>query len=177
MITTPMAAAITYQDVKPMIFKMASTFHRMSGGNFEELVSICNESFVEAYESHQSEKASFVTWFHIQMWYAMNNWWRKEMRYYKNYLCIDTQSNLESLPIKSRQSPRQLDFTEMSPDGQELISYALIPPPEVIKHFQANQSQYSSFRKAIKDCLRQTGWTTRRVREAISEVRRMLVHA
>lgn len=167
MIANAVAAEITYHDIKKLLHKTVFQFQEKYGGPLDELVSVCNEAFVESYCSYNNEIASFVTWFRIKAWYAMMDYRRLEIRRRKKI----PQCPFEFFELLAPQK-QPMWWEEVRPmlsaDARCVFDSIVNAPQEILGSDRCKRP--SEVRDAIWEAFLGLGWSAKRVRLTFDEI-------
>lgn len=163
MIVHQIAANETYRDVDKLIYRIIHNFIKRYGGEFDDLLSMCNEAFVEAYITHNHTLASFTTWLVPKLWHKMLREKHKEIVRCRRIPAVEHIDEI-TIPQRSHQESQMPGFIErLSKDGKVLVSCALVCWIE-------QQHEGVPLLSAIKAACRETGMTHRAIAEARIEL-------
>lgn len=162
------AAAATYQDVQNLIRHTVWKFQRGHGGDFDDLFSRANVIFMEAFFSHNENKASFPTWLCFKI--------------RKGFLEMEREGCKKRLPRadlddvigeRSTGPPRPFCevLSELSNDAQTIVELLLELPEglqdSMLKHGTHPRHSQAALRVYLKTFF---GWTETHVIDTFREI-------
>lgn len=161
------AATATYTDVEKLIYKLIHKFIRRYGGDFEELKSVANYAFVQAYDEWDSKKSSFST---TVSWYV-NMHLLNELRDR-----IKRSSRVQYKNITGRDANyRQRHFANLldtlSDDAKEVAKLVIKAPAELIDAMDYGEL---TPKKALRNYLLGLQWSKSRIVQSFNEIREAL---
>ena len=173
----------TYEDVEKLIYWHAHRFIQGHGGEFEELVSIANQVFMDSYEQFDISKGvDFSTYLGINIVrrFQDNYWYEKK----REMPSLDWQNEFESEGGTFKKFASDVedyrcttkfsfeDFTEeMSEDAKTVIRLAIDTPAELAEVAFGKGGDPRNWRSTIRDFLCSMGWSYERVSRTFEEVR------
>ena len=160
----------TYQTYKNLIYKSIHTFLKTHGGDFDELLSICHEAFMEAVRTHQESQSSLGTW----LW-NMTQWKMLSLLNQKQPPTIPIDHCAHKIPCRKDTAAEWADFLEgLSDDAKYITAAALDTPFEVLEAARAKGRRPISVRLTIRAACKAAGWQHKRIRNAFAEIRKAL---
>ena len=162
-----------YKDVELLIHDLINKFIASHGGNAEDLLSLCNEKYVDVFKLYDPKKgAKFSSWLYTILWRHMlryNNQEINKKRYRK-------EINLETIPKKTYQKDFLSELYIMLSDDAKCVCEVLIDlSPELLQTYKDSGQYIRKTRRAIKNLFLDIGWSESRIRLAFKEIRLTLV--
>jgi len=165
------ATTAAYEDVQQMLFKICWGFCR-HGGDFEEHMSVANEAFAVAYQSHNpNQSASFSTWVYIQVRGAILTYRRRFARQPDRHEICSDESVLASLPACSDRPIEQL-LKEISDDAKTIVGIILEAPEEIADVLRFRKPE--KIKRRLWKHMKRIGWSLGRVADCFDEIREAL---
>ena len=156
-----------YRSVEPMLARIVSDFREQHGGDYEEMRSEVNISFLKAYNTYDSERSKFSTHVWTIAQRDLINLARANQAIKRSSKAIPLPDTLPSSPESS-----PLDFLkDLSQDAKTVIGLVLCPTSNVEQSIKT----VASWKPTLTKYLRQIGWSGQDVLEAFTEIRRALV--
>lgn len=154
----------TYQDVQKLICLTIWKFRAAHGGDFDEMMSVANLTFMKAFLSHDPDQASFVTWFHIKMNKALLELWRGNCQRAKFNL------PLEDSPAKSSRPFCEL-WSELSNDARTIVELLLELPESLQESILEKGTHTLHVKPALKTYLTTFfGWSKKHITQTFQEI-------
>jgi len=154
----------TYEDLKNLLYQTAHKFQKMHGGDFEELVSIANLSFVEAYKSYSPEAGAITTWVRFCVWHNMLDHLDKEIK--------SKRTRAEDKEQKITHHRPLIDFLDdLSNESEQIINLVLSTPPELQTLIDDTGGEIKLMKKTISKYLQSIGWGRKKIKRAFVEIR------
>jgi hypothetical protein len=170
------AAEDTYKDVDDLVGRFVWDFHLNTGIELEECRSEGLEGYVEAYHSYQPGRGEFTTWVGVKVRSRLLDLarrLRREGRRLKG--AVDAA---EVAVAKAVPDFRLDEFVEeLSEDARTVVSMVFDTPIDVkvvMYRLGGDQDTPQTYRGAIREVLRDLGWTRKRIKESFQEIRRAL---
>lgn len=149
------------KDVHKLMMKTVFTFRKRYGGDPDDLWSDAVWGFLQAYQTQDDNRASFVTWVQKRVWYEMLNSQRRRRR------SVPTIPLTDEVIRSERFDPQQ--FREgLSSNARIIVSIALNPPETI------DSDNPKTLRKRLRNMLKTIGWTMRQIKESFAEIREAL---
>lgn len=168
----------TYASVKRLLVKYAFDFKRKFGGDIDDLLSITDDAFLQAYRKYTPNRAKFSTFLCWVLRSNLMNYVRKMKRNsrYKmhgigsamylsdslnvpvDYFLLENE-RLAGLSIDSKQF-LELTIDHVDRAFSDVTDYVRVPDTW----------------QGIRDHLRRLGWTKARIAKCVNEIREMLAH-
>ena len=153
-----------YEKVFPLIVKK---FIKIHGGNEEDLLSVCHESYIVACQTYDPNKAKLRTWVYNNMWWAMQTYNRNKKRRLKKQEII----NFEQLPQKEyNHKPLSELYAILTDDAKCICEVLLDLSPELLQSFKDSGSYIYKTRDAIRDLFLDIGWPGYRIKNAFRDL-------
>lgn len=166
----------TYKDVERWLTTLVKRFRKKYRIDLDEARSLANLGFVIAYESYDLNEGSFTNWVYQKVWGNLLSGIRKDISENRRRKKTTTEFDLDSFRIPDPPDFRLDDLlTSLKKDAREVVTMALRPPKgveKIVRHYK-NDSEIS-YRMAIRQFLKDKGWTASRITETFNEVRRAL---
>ena len=164
-----MLTAETYNNVEKMIHKICWSFANKYGEDFEECLSVANESFCKAYESHDSSRGKLTTF----VWSCVlnglrNNAKKKNTKTYKTFWSCNTDEE-NARATWDDEFPFEHFTRGLSDDASKVIELICDSKDDVAKLVE-NGGKVGVI-KALSRYLSNIGWSVRQIAEAFTEVR------
>lgn len=185
---TAVPVAETYNDVEKLIYHICYLFQRRNGGDFEELVSEANLTYMKVYESWEPDKGSkfstyLATCIYRRLLDVASYEWRRN--------CIRTGVTSESsdahhstcfavpidgIDLKDDYQEFNEDslFEGFSSDARLVINLVLDAPKDLLDTVRSKGGEIRNWRSTIKEFLSDMGWTAKQITESFNEVRSVL---
>ena len=147
------------QDLN-LIRKIAWSYTKTTGMEFEELFSVAALGYTKALNSFDSSRSCFSTWVWINMSRELNDFLLKE-------------SKKDNIPNKESINPEQeVSFKEsiqsLSQEAQQICKMIFNSPAEYVSHAPKLS------RGKIKDELREEGWSWSQIWKSFREIKSVL---
>lgn len=157
----------TYQDVYKLICHIVWKFQRANGGDFEEMKSIANMTFMDAFFSHDESKASFPTWLQIKIRHSLLERMRESCKREKS--TVGDKSLEDQFVIYHR--PFWELTEELSHDAQTIVEL-LWELPETLQDTMLEKGTHPRNARAALRLYLKTffGWTEKHVVETFAEI-------
>lgn len=163
------AAAETFADMERLIYYTVHEFVRKYGGQFEHWIEYAGIAFMTAYHKYDpSLGMTFASYVRFVLWHHLLDVRRRAARYHAR----DSQEPLDELhapPVFDRIS----FLDELSRDARKVVNLILATPPGLSKEIGSVKKPWM-IRSVLRRHLRALGWTTERIAESFSEIRRAL---
>lgn len=168
------ATAETYEDVRLMIYKVCWKFQRKYGGEFEEWRGMASLHFMRAYNTFNSS-TKFSSWCQLIVYRLLQEDVRVAARK-RARVPIQYVSEV----LASAASGYGTGFAELmcdlSEDARMVARIAVEAPPDVRIAIlqQGGRVTAPKIRKAIREMLRDLGWSVGRITTAFTELKEAL---
>lgn len=169
-----------YEDTKNLICSSVWGFIRTWGCpyecDFEELLSIGNLSFTEAVLSYNPEYgSSFSSWLYENIQQKLKNNSRAVTIRRKHMKYVSTIGT-EREPYNPIAPAPRIDWfsvlDSLNQDAQTVLQLLFDPPDAVLELRKPSRLSYEkSLARPIKTYLKTCGWTARRIKEAIEDLK------
>jgi DNA-directed RNA polymerase specialized sigma24 family protein len=158
------ATAETYQDIQKLIYKTIWKFLKTHEGDFDEMASVANFTFMRAYLSHDESRASFVTWFHIKMNKAFLELWRGNCRRALFNLPLEESTTTPGRPFIEL-------LSELSHDAQTIVELLLELPESLQEDILKKGTHTLHVKPALRSYLKTFfGWNEKHIIETFREI-------
>jgi DNA-directed RNA polymerase specialized sigma24 family protein len=154
-------ATKTYAEIEKLLQKICWAFQRRYGGEFDDLMSTANMTWLTA-PAHDPERAAYSTYIYQRVWNALRNE-RRANETYHHY--VGTRE-----PSKLMDECYDLPGMELGPDAETVVGLALDPPAPL----RRDGAYAPGRRNALVRYLRGLGWTAKRITESFDEIRSAL---
>lgn len=156
-----------YEDYEMMVFKLAHMYARETTLSYPDCLEAVTEAYVRAVETWNQELGAFSTW----LYQIARGEITKEMRRYEigkhtAYL-VDWDAFMADIPSPDANLMFEATLKRLSNDAKVVVQLALDVELE-------QESDMSSYRKAIRRFLREVGWRERRITQAFKEVKQVV---
>lgn len=169
------AITSTYEDVEFLIKKTVHEFQKRYGGDFEELQSHAHLLFMDAWKKHNRERASFPTWCRYRVWYGLLDVLRTKMQKDNRHKQVPLS------PDATAPRPWLREFlADLSNDAKMIVMLVLDTPKDIELNMRRRRRLYKEekdrarTRRAVREFLRDIGWTKDQVRTAFTEIKEAL---
>lgn len=174
----------TFADCEETIKNGVRSFCRRRQLDPDEALGLAHEAFMEAYwdKRFDSERASFTTWVASRVYYKLLEAWdRQRSRHSVAQRAEGAKAvhrvfpDLDSLP-RAHCSWHLIDFLdELSDDAQTVVRITLEAPGDVrLCLIEKGNCFPRTIRAALREFLRDCGWTASRIAESFAEIRQAL---
>ena len=157
-----MTTTQAYLSVQDLIYSLCWRFLKQYGGEWEEVLSIAHESFMDAYNSFDASRSRLTTWTQIKVWGGLMDAHRQEQSS-RRWIPRQQDADLDSLQSRSHFDLPKL-LNEISEDANTMIRLALNSP-----HPRAG-----GIRTWLIRSLLDAGWAAERITESFQEIREIL---
>lgn len=165
-----------YCEIKPIINTTVEQFRNRYGGDFDDLESLSDESFLRAHDGYRPARGKYETWMRFIVWHQM----LESLRNQRN-----RNNRLNRLP------PETLDFLFTPPSQFKLIDFLdelshdarfvarlTLNSPKDIRLSIAQRSKTPSpamVQAAIAEFLIELGWDSSRIQQSFAEITAALI--
>jgi hypothetical protein len=158
-----------YSKYTPLIMKTSWSFHNKTGIPFEELVSVCNLSFVSSIDSHDPTKSTFITYFHTVMKNDLITFVSKEFTA-KESADLDELEGFYTKPFDMEQYCIFMDtINNLNKEAYEVCMLILSSPSEFLCPGKPKLSRGRVYRY-----LRSIGWKWATIWSSFSDIKLVL---
>lgn len=160
---------IKYEDYKNLIYKIAWTYHRKTGVDFEELVSEGNIAFCNAKKNFNPNKnIKFCTYLYCCLKNQMKDFVDKQ-----NNHC---DFNEIKFYLEDKNSQFQIKLFENLSDSSKIIVKTIINPPEEIIKWAQNDKwpKKRDGKKHLSRYFREKGWKFQDIWNSFNEIQTVL---
>jgi hypothetical protein len=168
----PGAIELTYLDLEQYLAKIVGSFTRKHGGEYDEWMSLARELFVDAFYYHDPAKGSFEKTVGTFVWGRMLNYWQRQKdrarKRDKGYLLDNHPATIPEFNVG--------EFLEdLSGDARDVVNLVLEDAPDLrVAMAWRKVKNPTQVRYALKEVLRDLGWTASRIAESFTEIREAL---
>jgi RNA polymerase sigma factor (sigma-70 family) len=172
-------AAETYRDIEKMIFDICYRFRKQYGdalGSFEDLVGEANVAFMEAYRRYDPAYARFTTWLYWRVFGALMDKLRQVAARNARHPTVGMSKEIESTLVRSRHTDRvDKMISDASDDAAQVLRLIRELPADMELSIRQMGGRATPKRvvRALSEYLRDLGWTSERIGDAIDELREM----
>ena len=163
-----LAMTQAYQSTEKLIYKTIWDFVRKYGGDSEDLLSICHEAFITAYNTHDITKTKFTTWIRNCLWWAMYRFQFQE----KKRTNRQHNTPIEDLGL-AYSTP--VDYNKilenLSCDAWQIALAILIIPNTTLFASKIEERRPYKLRRAARNMFYCSGWCEARWNNAIAEIK------
>lgn len=169
------AVTETYLDVEKLIYDTIHRFIEQYGGDFDEFLSIARESYMLAFNSYDPERAGFVTYVRCFIWGRLQKTWRVERRR-AQILNLNHEYDFSHHPERSENKFDVSEFVEkLSEDGKTVVNLVFDSPIDIaLSIMERGGDTPNNVRLAIREFLKDVGWSAGRVSNTFREIRKAL---
>jgi len=170
--------AATYEDVEKLVCWMVHKFIRRKGGRFEEWKPVADLAFVRFYYTWRPERGSFTNWIAFNVYTELLEEQRNIAR--KKELAKIESVDFEELEKRTPERTsgfKLFEFLdELGEDAKIVARLAVETPAELVQVMVELGGKPHHRRKALRDYLRDLGWTGARISESFAEIKTILTH-
>lgn len=162
------AMAETFSDLRGVIEGLAVKTALKYRMDIDEMKSLAYEGFVEAFGTFDPKKGTFRTHACQKVWSKLQEYHRTFMRRIvltkqKEYDLSLIQDNLDDSWF--------IDFLDSLSDDAKIVAKLTIDSPKDIIHVIVTKGDSPAIRRsAIREYLKDIGWTAARIAESINEI-------
>jgi len=162
----------TYYDMENLINDTVWRFCNRYGGDFEEWKAEANLTFVRAFNTHKRSKAQFSTWLRFCVWKRLLDYYTALQKQSPKTIRIERDLSLENFESKKRYSFSSLELLDgLQEDTKTLINLIWNLPHDLPI---SNGDSPCHTKIALKNYLRDAGWTLKRIKESFEEITRVI---
>ena len=163
-----LAMTQAYQSIEKLIHKTIWDFMRRYGGDYDDLLGVCHEAFIAAYNTQENTKAKLITWVRNRIWWAMFRFYRQEKRRTKR----QHSTPIEDLGLPSLAPPDYNKILEnLSCDAWKIAMAILIIPNTTLFAAKIEERRPYKLRRAARNMFCHNGWGAERWKNAIAEIK------
>ena len=163
-----------YSQVEKLIYDTCWKFQKSYGGDFEELRSRANESFMDAWvRFNESKKMKFSTWVRYYIWCDLLTDLTKYIKLSEKET-VDFQTLLEKEGPLDQRTRFQEVLEDLTEDGLMVVRLVFDPPEILESVIEKKGGAPRNFRSSIREYLEDFGWDSPRVRDAFNELKDVL---
>jgi hypothetical protein len=165
-----------YTDVERLIHHTVHSFVKRFGGDYDELRSDANTLFMEADESYTEDKGSYSNHIRYRVWMGLLEDMRKRIARQNRLPRKGVDLRLYVAPFARPQFDQAEVEKRLSEDARAVLRLVLDSPIDV----EASLTQHGnirtggSWRRALREFLRDVGWSMSRVTESFNELKENL---
>ena len=164
-----LAMTQAYQSIEKLIHKTIWDFMRKYGGDYDDLLSVCHEAFVFAYNKHENKRAKLTTWVQRIIWQRMTQHSIREKRRKQNQHHIP----VEDLGLPSSLAPSDYNkiLENLSCDAWQIALAILIIPNTTLFASKIEERRPYKLRRAARNMFYCSGWCEARWNNAVAEIK------
>lgn len=174
-----MEKEIRAEDYLDAMRKIAWSFHRTTGLPFEDLLSATYECFVRATKSYNPEKSQFTTYLHIACRNNLINYCHSAYQMTEHNRAPNTPFLWEASHLLSEQvdyrDPEKIcimrETLRTLPEEAKMIAKMVLESPS---DFLACGDRPKLARGAVKDKLREMGWSWSKIWQGFKDLKYVL---
>jgi DNA-directed RNA polymerase specialized sigma24 family protein len=133
----------------------------------DDLHSLANEEFLHAVDKFQAGSMSFEKWLRFRLWTRFLDYYRSQWREREKRR---DDSIMNFIPAGTGKSWSEF-LEDLSPDATHLANLAIEMPEAVQKEAKSKGGTPQNYASSLRDDCRRRGWSTRRIRYAVNEIR------
>jgi hypothetical protein len=161
-----------YHVVQDMIHSICWSFTRKFGGDYQDWESEANVLFMEAYRSHNPDKAGLITWTWHRLHWGLLNYLRrrgqdKGLKSIEELFKDDEQSSGIFIAPKPSALPILMEHAE---ESTKELWQLIVEPPEILKGQLDPDDPECSWDALRWYCTYKLQWTLKEMRTAITEL-------
>lgn len=165
----------TFEDVERLMYSVIHKYWRRYGGEFDEWRSEGHRVFMRAYTTYKPENGSFHSWFYFLLVKLFMERIRREtmhnVRHRREYMDF---SYLASRSTKAFDADDYCDVLGLSDDARWVVELVTDSPFDIRLALCDKEDARSNVKGALKEFLRDAGWSTKRIFESFREIREAL---
>ena len=164
----------TYKDVENLVYHICHVFQSKHGGDFDDLLSIAHQVFMDAFNCWTPGLAPFTSYLSTCIYRRLLLEKRQNSRI--PTISLDkTETSIGWDPVDKSRSFSIKDFTEeLSDDAKLIISLVLETPTELAKIINDKGGHPKNVRSTIRQYLTKLNWTYNRISESFDEIKKVL---
>jgi len=161
-----------YDRYEKLIYKQAWKWAQKTGREFKDLLSVCNEAFMECTCKFQPERAKFST-------LLVRSCSNRIIDYLRKFdMPTEEEQKEESILTASNCTSRSIKLIELkdelSAEGRELVEVVLESTAEIFESVSLQGASRQAIRRVVKNMMWEKGWTDYKISLAFSEVEQTL---
>lgn len=163
------AAAMTYEEVKPLIMKLVHRFSKARGLAFDDVMAEANFEFMTAYCLYKPDRGAFLSWVrHVVSTGLLSNARRVAIK--EDRLPVERGNELGLNEAECRPRSRmELLLEDLSDDAKTVVELMFDNNPKV----KANGWK-DRIKQTVSSTLEGLGWGLDRITESFQEVKETL---
>lgn len=164
------ALELVWHEVKNLVYSIVNRYVRAANLEKEEAESVAHLAAVNAYYSYDPDRGTIETWIANHVRYAMQEMIRSRAQQ-KKYTTVS-----ESTPDRRKPTFKLKELMEgVSQDAKRMIWLTLARPTTVeLSIMMMGGENIINIRRAVKEVLRESGWTWKRITETFREIKEAL---
>lgn len=169
--------ALTYEDVEKLVCWTVHKFIRRKGGRFEDWKPVADLAFVRFYHTWNPERGSFTNWIAFNVYTELleeqrNICKRQEL----SKIEVDFAGLEKKIPERTSGFKLFEFLDELGDDAKTVARLAIDTPAELVEVMVGLGGKPHHQRKALRDYLKDLGWTGVRISESFAEIKTILTH-
>lgn len=171
--TTPIAE--TYDDVQNLMFKCCHKFRKSFGGDFDDLLSIANEVYMESYEKFEyGAGATFGSYLWTNIWRRLQDNYQYEQRRKMVPLDAKSASGTSYADLVEDRPHREFslaDFADgLSEDAMTVIKLIIETPEDLARMATEKGGTPRNWRSSVREWLASAGWGSEKIADSFDEI-------
>lgn len=177
--------AETYQDMQKLIYANAWDFWRIHGGDIDDLISQSMLIFIEACDTHNSDRAQLSTWISFKIKKGLLSYLRKRNKLHvqidvRFFDMFSFEKNNKAYRVDNRYFSVTELIDEMGQDAHLILQLFFEIPKDVMVQIRNSHSNVchvqAALRNRLYNRLRQLGWTKKRIKKAFDEIKNATIY-
>lgn len=173
----------TYKDVEYLIHHMCHLFQEKHGGDFDDLLDVANQVFMDAYKGFKEGAAPFTSYLSTCIYRRLLDEKRKSMRIKTISISNsgrknDYEEERGDIQIEDKSSPKSSTLNDildgLSEDAKVIVGLVLETPPEIAKIIEGKGGHPKNIRSTIRQHLTEMNWTYTRIAESFQEITQVI---
>ena len=171
----------TYAEVERLVYSAVHRFIRRHGGDFDDLVGLANQVYMDSYDGYDPSKGSFSNYLWVNITRRLQDFCRAERSRKEVSLsspCGNGRGVIGDF-IEDRRAGTDFDLAEfarrMTEDAKTVIELVLDAPEDLKEIAEGKGGHYYNFRSSLRGWLHsRKGWSVKRISEAFEEISEVL---
>lgn len=157
----------TFVQYRNFIRKLAWSYNKTTGIEYEELFSEASIGYVLAMKSYKAEKkVPLINWIGLCVKSRLNNYLKQNEKVPCTFLDEDTEDNIEAADTIAAKENLEDLISRMSPEAKYVCNMILTTPAEY-----SDDTNGRKVRGKMRIVLREQGWTHERIWGTINELK------
>lgn len=173
----------TYRDVEYLIHHICHLFKEKHGGDFDDLLDVANQVFMDVYRGFREGSAPFTSYLSTCVYRRLLDEKRRSMRIKTISISgsgrkNDYEEGRGDIQLEDKSTPTSSPLNDLldglSEDAKVIVSLVLETPPEIAKIIEGKGGHPKNVRSTIRQHLTEMGWAYTRIAESFQEIGQVL---